>query len=276
MSFDDFYKTFYCDNVIYMRKNILFIVFGITVFCALIVIGHIILGGKPFEKIWDESSLFSLLDKQTADAKSSHDLTKCETLPVKARYRSVGPSGIIYDDNYYIYPKGRCLVDYAMSTLDIAGCQRLENVENNFIGPYSCLSYIAEARTDVSICALEPNNLQANCIALVTLDTSNCFDTPRDEYDTSKYPRSVGWCVVEVVRRTNNYSSCLQINGPDFGEQWTVMRNECLVNVARTKDREKICQLMADDTKGFDQKQRCLTDQIGGDGRHDIPARINK
>jgi|GEM_PF-3050076 len=223
-----------------------------------------------------EAEIHTLIDSKLSEAVKTRKIDPCETLPSQALYTDHGPRGD-WETGYKtaIPPRAICLEGYARQTLDITACDDLKGIPVNQLSSASCKMYIAEADYNAAICSnsADLNDYKGGCLAMVYRDTKYCFNEIADKYDTSKYPRSVASCIVEVVRRTGRYKDCLQISGSDFGDQWAYYRNDCLVEAVRKdqSQRKAACAFISSESFDSNQKSNCENANFGQDLRNDIP-----
>lgn len=223
------------------------------------------------EKTYTEKEIFRLMETVGARAIAQNDLAVCETLPVKAMYR-FDMSSDIYTSN----PRGRCYWEFVQKTKQEEACQALDDLEDaTVISGSECYEYLAQVQNDISFCS-KMKERGHECQAKVLKSIDPCYELEKDEHDVSKYPRSVKYCISAVALRLWSIDPCLEINGPDYGDQWRVGRNECIMNVAsllklKGEGLASACEKMVDDEDGWDYKERCSRGGLTGNIEQLIP-----
>lgn len=223
-------------------------------------------GAGCFEKVYAEGELFGMIKTLTDSAIEEENPKSCEGLPEVATYESFWPSGSSAGD-FIEWPRSQCYWQYTLKTNDQAGCEALTQISAKKWSSYACYSSLAQRLGDVTLCEKMSSLTRSECRANVLKDVRLCYELPKDEHDTSKYSRSVQWCIGSVARRLRSFDPCLQIDGPDHGDQWRIGRNQCIENVAATlglkaPELNKACEMMVDDEPGWDSKQRCLQGNV--------------
>lgn len=188
---------------------------------------------------------------------SEHNPSFCAELPVDGRfYDEFGGDHQWGTWNVFEMRKA-CLRAYVDTHQDLEGCIIMEKTLDKIPEHYEssgCIMHIAEITNNQSLCDLAKNlDVVAECHALLNKDINFCYKISKDDYDTSKYSRAVGSCIADVVAfGSKDYTSCLKIDGPDYGKQWWYQRNECLVKAAYFMKKDKkdftaICDSMISD-----------------------------
>ena len=237
----------------------------IVLFAALICAG-VGCGRYGFERVYGESEIFGLIETSTNKAIESKSPTSCEGLPETANYESRGPNNVSMGRSG-MWPRSECYRRYVQETKDPAACVALEHTSAKSYTNFDCYDFLAQASNDISLCD-QAGPARAECRALVMKDVAPCYDVGKlDEVDVSKYSRSVQWCIGEVARKAPDFDLCLIIDGPDYGDQWRVGRNQCIELVAATLglksgELNAACQKMVDDEPGWDIKQQCLQGKV--------------
>jgi hypothetical protein len=213
------------------------------------------------EKIYSETEIFGLVESATREAVKIGSPLGCAELPEAATFEMLAPPGRSYG-KASTWPRSDCYWAYMQKTNDPAACSAINELSSKRHTAADCFKSIAIALKDVSFCE-EAGPAQAECLAVVTNDVSPCFDRAKDEHDTSEYSRSVQWCIGEVARKAKDIQPCLIIDGPDFGDQWRIGRNQCLEFVAATiglkaEELQEVCEQMVEDELGWDIKLQCL------------------
>lgn len=195
-------------------------------------------------KFWDDYRLTK------AEAIETENYELCNDLPLEAKYfdETVGPC---VDKPCTSNPRLGCLQTYFKEVPDENVCNELSKLGESTT---HCLTHVAEIKNNSDICKLFDNeSAKLRCLAYVEENTKYCYELEKDEHDSSLYPRSTGFCIGYVVLRTEDYTTCLKIDGPDYGEQWQLQRNGCLEYAAyflknENKSYKHICDEMVEDT----------------------------
>lgn len=212
-----------------------------------------------------ESELFDHQDEITTRAIQNKDPAICKQLPFEGGYY-VESNRALEGDSYYPHSMYYiCLKKYSEELDSLEACNIIDDEidDDNHYKSSLCIRNIAEIKGDESICDMVKNHsAKTTCHAFVTGDSSHCYKLEKDEHDVSPIPRSVQFCIGDVVLRTKDHTPCLQIDGADYGEQWRIGLNECLSRAAyflkiANKDFQSICNFMVEDETPFDTKQRC-------------------
>ncbi|MBL4694019.1 hypothetical protein JKY72_01490 [Candidatus Gracilibacteria bacterium] len=224
----------------------------IRIVSILVLVCFVAVGctGKNIIKERDERGFYvepEILEQKFFDEFETEnlDIAVCLELPLQEVY---------FDGvrEYQHFPMMYCLTTLYLDSFDIEVCEVLGSVDyiEYRAERFDCYRFIAEFKSDISIC----DNLEsdATCRALATLDASYCYEMKKDDYDKSLYARGVGRCIGDVVLRTEDYETCLQIDGPDFGEQWVAHKNACLDTAVYFREKRgesfmPLCELMEDD-----------------------------
>lgn len=223
---------------------------------SLLIVVSALFGGcssQQYPHFNSENEVYSLIDKAAKESITSADFEHCVSLPVEARY---------YDDRYdtdniFVDPRAGCLWKYLQSKPDIRVCNLLEGVG---MGPRSgtdCFNYVSE-KVPLSLqeqCQKISDSADENvCLALVNKDIQYCQNLVSNV--------SKGWCIHDVVFRTRDVKPCLQIDGPEYGENWKKIRNECVIVGALItepgQDNSSLCNSLVEDTSDKSVRERCL------------------
>ncbi|MFH1078127.1 MAG: hypothetical protein V1745_02490 [Patescibacteria group bacterium] len=227
------------------------------------------------EKIYEPREINDLMATTTEMALANGDFTICATLPVRASYQNgdMEQGSLV---RYVITPRPRCYWEFVLKTKQPMACDALEELKDNgFRSGSQCYEYLAQATNDISLCGKMTVH-EPLCRAKLSKSIEPCYEMQKDEHDVSKYSRSVQFCIGSVALRLRSYEPCLKIDGPDYGEQWRVGRNECLRNVAsllkpQSNELAAVCEKMVDDEKMWDIKAECLSGHVVSDIEQQIP-----
>jgi len=277
-------------------KNI--IIFGAKMFGIILAIifvfnlfsnNEIYLGGgmTEFSSYAERDTLYkNILDKAT----NEQNPNLCSDLPlVGGVYENHGWGNTGF---FTVSMRHECLKKYADKYQDVSACLVMEKTVDKAPNNYEssrCIQHLAEITNNESLCDLAKHlDTLAECHAIVGNDISYCYNHSKDEYDTSRYSRAVGFCIGNVVSlKSKDYKSCLKIDGIDYGEQWWIQRNECLGSVAsyleqNKKDFKFICDSIitnfpttTDRLFYIDEKERCKQGYPGGFYFQDVTTTLN-
>lgn len=158
---------------------------------------------------------------------------------------------------YVSYPRNQCLLTYLQATKDRQVCEMLDVQDNDAsrgVKEY-CYNFIADAYQDPTVCQKLDGTAHSwksipVCRAVAKRDVRECDILAKDEQDFHLQYSPKTDCILEVVRRTKDYTICAGITGPGYGsldaEGADLDRNECLKigGCDKPDRRQEICLLM--------------------------------
>lgn len=222
------------------------------------------------EKIYTEQELNTLTAAVTSKAVETKNLAACESLPEVLSYEATGRAGSSIGI-YTSWPRSQCYWDYMQKAKDSAACAALAGVtaKRSNLSDSNCYSTLAQALGDVNLCDKAYDPERSNCRAKILKDVGPCYEINNNSKNSSKYPPLTQYCLGAVALEIRSFEPCLLIDGPDFGDQWRIGRNQCLENVARAfnlkpPELNQYCAMMVDDEPGWDIKRRCLLGETLG------------
>lgn len=212
-------------------------------------------------------------DKVIQQAERQKDVTVCGQLPTELRYlaRSDDDGKGISDPNIPRTgkPRDECIDTFYRDSNDPASCTAIAQRGGD---TNDCYLKMSELYSDPSFCdhlVYTSNEIRApalvECRAIAKLDVTICQQTPLLSPQNVK--EGTAECIQEVAERTGDARACLTIDGPSYGVQWQVFRNQCVEYVAESNrgiDPKSVCALMVEDSSGYDARQRCLRGQFAG------------
>jgi hypothetical protein len=166
-----------------------------------------------------------------------------------------------------MYPRDECLMNYLRNTKDRTVCDLL-NTEGN---KYTCYNFIADVYKDPAACQKldgTPSSWKSIpiCLAVAKRDVREC-DVLDEEAQINQLQYSPKTdCILEVVRRTKDYTICSGITGFGYGSfdaGGDSDRNECLKigGCDKPDKRQVICSLMKYPSWTLkEEKDQCLTE----------------
>lgn len=136
------------------------------------------------------------------------------------------------------YPRNVCLSLYLHASKDRGVCERLTPQDDDPAGGAieACYEFIADVHQDPTACEKIPESAHRwkslpICIAVAKRDVREC--DVLDEMDKRLSYSSKTDCILEVVKRTRDASSCAGITRPGYGsfdpEAAAGYKNECLL-----------------------------------------------
>lgn len=240
------------------------------VFWRIAFLGVIVLLGAGCARIEtvSEEEMSDRIRQSVSKATAEKRPSFCKQLPVNAVVYWSFPHDLT--KRYHtIAPRNKCLWDYMESTHDISACSLIDDKTGGFAARYKCFTYLAETFSKPAYCDdIDEQPLRMRCEALTKLSTEECYRIEKDEHDASRYARAIMWCIGEVVYRTKSEAPCLKIDGPDYGEQWRIGRNGCLLQVATYRHNKKeptqlVCDLMVEGEPEYsDDRQDCYAKEF--------------
>lgn len=166
------------------------------------------------------------------------------------------------------YPRNQCLLSYLHEAKDRQVCDLL-NGQDDAGSKEHCYNFIAEVYQDPVVCQKLAGTAHSwksipICIAVAKRDVHECDILAKEEAHLSYSPKTD--CILEVVRRTKDYTICSGITGPGYGtfgmEGADSDRNRCLEigGCDKPDKRRELCALMRYPSYMLpEEKAQCLT-----------------